>query len=69
MVQERWSGPLGVYPKVGGFTPPNWTSDANATPDRFVDHARNRASSGVLLIGGCCGTTPERIAALTKAFS
>ena len=68
MVRERWPGPIGVYPEVGEFAAPNWTFDADATPDRLVEHARDWADSGVLLVGGCCGTTPAHIAALAKAF-
>ena len=68
MVRERWPGPIGVYPEVGEFAPPNWTFDTDATPDRLVEHARGWVDCGVLLVGGCCGTTPAHIAALARAF-
>ena len=68
MVKERWQGPIGVYPEVGEFVPPNWTFDADATPERLVEHARSWVDSGVLMVGGCCGTTPAHIAALARAF-
>ena len=68
MVRERWPGPIGVYPEVGEFVPPNWTFDSDATPERLVEHARRWADSGVLLVGGCCGTTPAHIAALAREF-
>ena len=68
MVRERWQGPIGVYPEVGEFVPPNWTFDTDATPKRLVEHARSWVDSGVLLVGGCCGTTPAHIAALARAF-
>ena len=35
-----------------------------ATPDYFAARGREMAASGASLIGGCCGTTPEHIAAL-----
>ena len=66
MVRERWAGPIGVYPEVGEFVPPNWTFDADATPERLVEHARSWVEGGALLVGGCCGTTPAHIAALAK---
>ena len=68
MVKERWQGPIGVYPEVGEFVPPNWTFDTDATPEHLVEHARSWVDSGVLLVGGCCGTTPAHIAALARAF-
>ena len=68
MVRERWQGPIGVYPEVGEFVPPNWTFDTDATPECLVQHARSWVDSGVLLVGGCCGTTPAHIAALARAF-
>ena len=68
MVRERWSGPVGVYPEVGEFKPPHWRFDPESTPERFVEHARDWVASGALLVGGCCGTTPEHIAALAEAF-
>ena len=68
MVRERWPGPIGVYPEIGEFTPPNWMFDADATPEALVEHARGWVDSGVLLVGGCCGTTPAHIAALARAF-
>ena len=68
MVRERWPGPIGVYPEVGEFVPPNWTFDTDATPERLVEHARDWVGCGALLLGGCCGTTPAHIAALAAAF-
>lgn len=68
MVRERWPGAIGVYPEVGEFVPPNWTFDADATPERLVEHARSWVDCGALLVGGCCGTTPAHIAALARAF-
>ena len=68
MVRERWSGPLGVYPEIGEFEPPNWRKDDDVAPARYVEHARDWVRLGARLIGGCCGTTPDHIAALDKAF-
>ena len=69
MVAERWRGPVGVYPEVGDFNPPEWVFDPDSTPEGFVQQARDWAARGALLIGGCCGTTPEHIQALHEAFN
>ncbi len=37
------------------------------TPEYFAEAARSFVAEGVHLIGGCCGTRPEHIAALVKA--
>lgn len=39
------------------------------TPGYFADMAREMAAAGANLIGGCCGTTPEHIAATARALS
>ena len=39
-----------------------------STPEYFAEYARRFASAGVRLIGGCCGTTPQHIAAMRKAI-
>lgn len=38
-------------------------------PDQFCAHARDFISSGVRLIGGCCGTTPAHIKELRRSTS
>ncbi|MGC9358369.1 MAG: bifunctional homocysteine S-methyltransferase/methylenetetrahydrofolate reductase, partial [Anaerolineae bacterium] len=39
-----------------------------ATPDYFAEYAIAFRQVGISLIGGCCGTTPEHIAAMRKAL-
>lgn len=39
-----------------------------ATPEYFGDYAREFATAGVRLIGGCCGTTPAHIRAMRIAL-
>jgi homocysteine S-methyltransferase len=39
------------------------------TPDDFAKNARLLAEQGARLIGGCCGTTPAHIAAMTKVLA
>lgn len=40
-----------------------------ATPEYFASMGRELARAGAVLIGGCCGTTPEHIHALTRALA
>ncbi len=39
-----------------------------ATPDYFAEYARRFLGLGVRILGGCCGTTPEHIAAMRRAL-
>ncbi len=39
-----------------------------STPSYMAEHARRLAALGVRIIGGCCGTTPEHIAAIREAL-
>jgi methionine synthase I (cobalamin-dependent)/5,10-methylenetetrahydrofolate reductase len=39
------------------------------TPDYFAVMAREMAAAGANLIGGCCGTTPEHIAAIARGLA
>ncbi|WP_322802356.1 bifunctional homocysteine S-methyltransferase/methylenetetrahydrofolate reductase [Thermoflexus sp.] len=39
-----------------------------ATPDYFAEYASRFRALGVRILGGCCGTTPEHIAAMRRAL-
>ena len=39
-----------------------------STPGYFADYTRRFLETGVRLIGGCCGTTPQHIAAMSKVL-
>lgn len=41
----------------------------NSTPDEMAAYAVEFARSGVNVIGGCCGTTPEHIRAMAAALA
>ncbi len=50
---------------------PRWKDDRityGGTPEVMSDYARTMARLGVAVIGGCCGSTPEHIAAMRKAL-
>lgn len=40
-----------------------------STPAYMADHTRRLAAAGVRIIGGCCGTTPDHIAAMREALA
>jgi homocysteine S-methyltransferase len=40
-----------------------------ATPDYFAAMAKEMAAAGASLVGGCCGTTPEHIAAVARVLA
>lgn len=47
---------------------PNEFGEYDLGPEEMAEHIREWAESGLLnLVGGCCGTTPEHIAAIAKA--
>ena len=54
-----------AYPNAGL---PNAFGGYDETPESMTTHIREWAQSGMLnIIGGCCGTTPEHIAAFAEA--
>ncbi len=38
-----------------------------SSPDYFAEYAKSFVKAGALIVGGCCGTTPDHIAAVVKA--
>jgi 5-methyltetrahydrofolate--homocysteine methyltransferase len=50
---------------------PRWKDDRityGGTPEVMADYARRMAELGVNIVGGCCGSTPEHIAAMREAI-
>jgi S-methylmethionine-dependent homocysteine/selenocysteine methylase len=62
------SGPKGLYPHIGRFDPPEWLFMDEYPPDRYASEAKAWREQGATVIGGCCGTTPDTIAAVVKAL-
>lgn len=60
--------PMSVFPNAGLADYIDGEYVYGATPDYFGKCARAFADLGARLIGGCCGTTPEHIAAMAKAL-
>ena len=65
----QWSGPAGCYAHIGRFDPPEWLFTDEYPPERYVQLARAWREQGASIIGGCCGTTPAQIAAITDQLS
>lgn len=62
-------GPLAAFPSAGLPTRGNTGLAYPASPRDFADALPGLAAAGVRLVGGCCGTTPAHIAALTGALT
>ncbi|MFP4272548.1 MAG: methionine synthase [Halothiobacillaceae bacterium] len=57
--------PISVHPNAGL---PNELGEYDLEPEPMAAHIREWAESGFLnIVGGCCGTTPEHIAAMARA--
>jgi homocysteine S-methyltransferase len=67
-VRGFWPGRLGAYPHVGDWTPPTWVF-REIEPADFARRADEWVAAGATIVGGCCGTGPEHIAALSAAFA
>jgi homocysteine S-methyltransferase len=58
-------GPIGLYANVGHADDRiGWTLTDDVQPGAYAQHARQWIQQGAAIIGGCCGTTPDHIAAL-----
>jgi S-methylmethionine-dependent homocysteine/selenocysteine methylase len=63
-LKPAWRGAAGIYPHIGRFDPPEWLFTGEYPPDQYADEARGWLAEGATIVGGCCGTTPDHIAAL-----
>lgn len=56
--------PIGAYAHIGRFDPPEWMFTDEYLPPKYVEVASGWKQMGARILGGCCGTTPDHIAAL-----
>lgn len=72
-VMERMASvartPLSAMPNAGLPSYVGGRLSYVASPAYMAEHARTLADLGVAVIGGCCGTTPEHIAAIRAALA
>lgn len=59
---------LSAYPNAGRLGMTDEGFQYASTPDYFKDRAMALREQGVQLIGGCCGTTPDHIQAMSEAL-
>lgn len=69
ILRQRFDGPLMAYPDSGYFRMPHWQFEAIIEPGALVEFARNWVDSGVRILGGCCGLSPDHVAALRDEFA
>jgi methionine synthase I (cobalamin-dependent) len=60
---------LSAYPNAGYPRLHDGRLIYDTSPEQFANAAREMAGAGFRLIGGCCGTTPRHIAAMTTAIA
>jgi 5-methyltetrahydrofolate--homocysteine methyltransferase len=63
---ECSSIPVIVNPNAGLPRVENGRNVFDVTPDEFAADMREMAECGAWIVGGCCGTTPEYIRAMTR---
>lgn len=68
-IAEEIRLPLSVFPNAGIPDYVDGKYMFTASPEYFADSARKFADRGARIIGGCCGTTPEHIAAIAEALN
>ncbi len=60
--------PLGVYPNLGYLSAAGWREDPGVAGHEYAELALNWREEGAQIIGGCCGVTPEHLAAARAAL-
>jgi homocysteine S-methyltransferase len=65
----RGSGRLSAQPNAGQPQVRQQAIVYPGTPKSFGEYALRLVEAGASVVGGCCGTTPEHIAAMNQALS
>lgn len=64
ILRTAFAGPLLAYPDSGYFKSPHWQFEDVIEPRVLRSFAESWVAQGVQVLGGCCGLSPEHIAAL-----
>jgi len=64
ILREVYDGPMTAYPDSGYFKMPHWQFESVIAPEELRRFATQWIAGGVQVVGGCCGLSPEHIAAL-----
>jgi S-methylmethionine-dependent homocysteine/selenocysteine methylase/SAM-dependent methyltransferase len=60
--------PLGVYPNLGYLSAAGWRHDPSIAGHEYAELALRWRDEGAQIIGGCCGVSPEHLAAARQAL-
>lgn len=61
--------PLGAYANTGRLLQAGvWESTEGADPAVYAGYAQRWRDSGIVVIGGCCGTTPQHLSAISNGL-
>jgi S-methylmethionine-dependent homocysteine/selenocysteine methylase len=61
---------VAAYGHINNPTPiRGWSYSQAVSPAEYGDYARQWLDLGASIVGGCCGTTPEHIAAVRAVVS
>lgn len=63
-LRNAYSGPLTAYPDSGYFKMPQWQFEDVIAPEELLRFATGWVENGAQVLGGCCGLSPNHIAAL-----
>jgi S-methylmethionine-dependent homocysteine/selenocysteine methylase len=63
-LKSRWNGPTGAWAEIPYPQDPDWNHEKPVDPADYAETAGQWLSRDLRLLGGCCGTGPEHIAAL-----
>jgi len=66
LVAAAGKTPVIVQPNGGSPRTENGKTFYDASPKQMADAARQLLAVGVRIIGGCCGTTPEHLATMSR---
>jgi len=68
IVQAAGPAPVIIQPNAGSPRVENGQTVYHATPEQMADTARKLLAVGVRIVGGCCGTAPAHLAAMSRAL-
>ena len=66
IIQENWSGRIGVYANAGCSIDSDWVFDGIISPEDYATACKRWLDRGVQVIGGCCGIRTEHIQAIRE---
>ena len=66
IIQENWSGRIGVYAHTGCTVDSDWVFDGAISPEDYATACKRWLDRGAQVIGGCCGIRVEHIQAIRE---